>query len=180
TEQRGIPSGVRYVYQASVNANSKDLNGNPFPASSFGSNGFFNIPSNLGRIFDAFKRKSFNVDASYFTHALGGTHTFKVGYFMQSQYNNVLNGYQGSIVDLWWGQSYQPLTSATACSAIQASNPSGLCQGQYGYFQVGGQTVTNTGATTQYAHEFYLQDAWQVGHGLSLNLGVRFNQERLP
>ena len=25
---------------------------------------------------------------------------------MQSQYNDVLNGYQGAIVDLWWGQSY--------------------------------------------------------------------------
>jgi len=179
-EQRGVPSGVRYLYDASVNANSKDLSGNPFPASSFNSNGFFNIPSNIAGIFDAFKRKSFNVYASYFTHALGGTHTFKAGYFWQSQYNNVLKGYQGAIVDLFWGQSYQPLTSATACSAIQASNPGGQCQGQYGYFLVGGQVTTNTGATTQNANALYIQDAWTVGHGLTLNLGVRFDQESLP
>jgi hypothetical protein len=45
---------------------------------------------------------------------------------------------------------------------------------------VGGQAVTNTGATTQYAHEFYIQDAWQPFRSLTLNLGVRFNQEELP
>jgi len=179
-EQRGVPSGVRYVYQATVNANSRDLAGNPFPASAFNTTGFANIPANIARIYDAFKRKSFNVDASYFGHALGGTHTFGVGYFQQSQGNDVLNGYQGAIVDLWWGQSYAPLTSSTACSAIQASNSAGLCQGQYGYFQVGGQAVTNTGSTTQYAHEFYFKDDWQVVRGLTLNLGVRFQQERLP
>jgi hypothetical protein len=179
-EQRGVPSGIRDVYQATVNANSKDLSGNPFPTSAFNTSGFANIPANIARIYDAFKRKSFNADVSYFGHALGGTHTFGAGYFQQSQYNNVLNGYQGAVVDLWWGQSYQPLTSATACSAIQASNSAGLCQGQYGYFQVGGQAVTNTGSTTQYAHEFYFKDDWQVARGLTLNLGVRFQQERLP
>src|SRR5215472_893246 len=76
-EQRGVPSGIRYVYQASVNANTKDLTGATFPTSAFNTTGFANIPSNLARIYDAFKRKSFNIDASYFMHALGGTHTFK-------------------------------------------------------------------------------------------------------
>src|SRR4029077_14111067 len=36
------------------------------------------------------------------------------------------------------------------------------------------------GSTTQYAHEFYVQDAWQAARGLTLNVGVRFNQESLP
>jgi hypothetical protein len=184
-EQRGIPSGVRDVYQASVNANTRDLAGNPFPSSSFNTSGFANISSNLGRLYDAFKRRSFNVDGSYFAHGLG-IHTIEAGYFQQAQANNVLNGYQGAIVDLFWGQSYQPLTSATACDAIKAQNVTNFgaaanqCQGQFGYFMVGGQAVTNTGGTTQHAHEFYIQDSWQAGHGLTLNLGVRFAQEVLP
>jgi len=185
-EQRGVPSGIRYVYDATVNASSKDLTGAPLPASVFNTTGFSNIPSNIARIYDAFKRKSFNVDASYLAHGLG-SHNFEFGYFQQSQYNNVLNGYQGAIVDLWWGQSYQPLTSASACNTVISQNIAQYgatlgnnCQGLYGYFQVGGQTTTNTGSTTQYAHEFYIQDAWQVARGLTLNLGVRFNQERLP
>jgi hypothetical protein len=185
-EQRGIPSGIRYVYQATVNADSKDLTGAAFPSSAFNTSGFANIPSNIARIYDAFKRKSFNIDASYLAHGLG-THTFEFGYFQQSQSNAVLNGYQGAIVDLWWGQSYQPLTSASACDSVINQNIAQYgaalgnnCQGLYGYFQVGGQAVTNTGGTTQYAHEFYVQDSWQVARGLTLNLGVRFNQERLP
>jgi hypothetical protein len=178
-EQRGVPSGVRYVYQASVNANSKDLNGNPFPASAFNTAGYANIPSNLARIYDAFKRRTFSTDATYIVHGWGN-HAFKAGYYWQSQFNDVLNGYQGAIVDLFWGQSYAPLTSASACDAIKASNSAGQCQGQYGYFMVGGQAVTNTGATTQHANEFYIQDNWQVGHGLTLNLGVRFASEHLP
>jgi len=185
-EQRGVPSGIRYVYQASVNANSKDLTGAAFPTSAFNTAGFANISSNLARIYDAFKRRSFNIDASYIAHA-AGLHTFEFGYFQQSQSNNVLNGYQGAIVDLFWGQSYQPLTSASACDGVKSQNASlygaaagSQCQGLYGYFQVGGQAVTNTGSTTQYAHEFYVQDAWQPFRGLTLNLGVRFAQERLP
>jgi hypothetical protein len=144
------------------------------------------MSSNIGRIFDAFKRKSFNVDASYLAHA-HGLHTIEFGYFQQSQYNDVLNGYQGAIVDLWWGQSYAPLTSASACDTVKSQNvglygaaAGNQCQGLYGYFQVGGQVTTNTGSTTQYAHEFYVQDAWQAARGLTLNVGVRFNQERLP
>src|SRR5579871_3947576 len=71
-EQRGVPQGIRYVYQATLNANSTDLLGAPIPSSApFNTSGFANIPSNLARIYDAFKRKSFNIDVSYFTHGLG-------------------------------------------------------------------------------------------------------------
>ena len=185
-EQRGVPSGIRDVYQATINANSKDLTGAAFPSSVFNTAGFANISPNTARIYDAFKRKSFNVDASYLAHA-HGLHTIEFGYYQQSQANSVLNGYQGAIVDLWWGQSYQPLTSASACDSVKNQNIAQYgaalgnnCQGLYGYFQVGGQAVTNTGSTTQYAHEFYVQDAWQAARGLTLNVGVRFNQERLP
>jgi hypothetical protein len=43
-----------------------------------------------------------------------------------------------------------------------------------------GTGVTNSGADRQYAHAIYFQDAWQVTRGLTLNLCVRFDQERQP
>jgi len=185
TEQRGTPVGTRDVYQASVNANSKDLAGNPFPASSFNSSGFANIPSNLSTVYDAYHRNSVTADASYLAHLFGGTHIFKGGFFMQQQENTVLTNYQGGSVWLYWGQSYQPVTSSTACNAIMAANVTNFgaaansCQGQFGYFSVG-NAVTNTGGTTQTAKAIYVQDAWTVGHGLTLNVGVRFDQEVQP
>jgi outer membrane receptor protein involved in Fe transport len=183
-EQRGKPAGTRYVYDATVNAASRDLAGNPLPASAFNTNGFANIPDNLTIIYDAYKRHGFNADVSYFVSHLGGTHTFKGGYFWQRQQNDTLSAYNGGRVDLYWTQDYTPATSTTACDQIIAQNKAtygqASCQGKYGYFIVGGLTVTNTGTDRQFAHALYFQDAWQVGHGLTLNLGLRFDQERQP
>ena len=115
----------------------------------------------------------------------GGSHIFKGGFFMQQQQNQVLTNFQGGRIDLYWGTAYQPVTSATACNAVMAANVTSFgaaanqCQGQFGYFVVG-TGVTNTGGTEQTAKALYLQDAWNVGHGLTLNLGIRFDQEVQP
>src|SRR5438552_7545085 len=63
-------------------------------------------------------------------------------------------------------RSYTPVTNTTACDPIIAQNKAqfgqSICEGKYGYFFVGGQTTTNTGGTSQYAHALYIQDAWTV------------------
>ena len=91
-------------------------------------------------------------------------------------------------MNVFFGTSYQPVTSTTACDGIIAQNATTYgaaaanaagCQGKYGYFVVG-TNVVNTGAVQQTAKAFYIQDAWNVGHGLTLNLGLRFDQETQP
>ena len=191
-ESRGIPSGTRYIYDQTVNASSKDLTNQPFPSSAFNTNGFSNMPSNFATFFDAFKRKSFDINASYYVGRFLGRHTFKGGYFWSTQANNVFLTAQGNVVDLQWGQQYTPLTSTSACDTVIAQNQAqfgattgNFCGGQYGYFFVGSSTVSNginpgTCCTTQTAQAVYAQDAWTVGRGLTLNLGVRFDTETLP
>lgn len=182
-EQRGRPVGTRYVYQDTVNAASKDLGGAAFPSSAFNTAGFANIPSNLTTLFDAYKRKSFNIDASYFVAKFAGTHTFKGGFFYQTQSNSVLSNFNTAAVNIFSTESYSPVTSTTACDQVKAQNVAaglpGTCQGRYGYFVVG-TGVTNIGTDSQTAKAIYIQDAWTVGHGLTLNLGVRFDEERQP
>src|ERR1039457_6718059 len=182
TEGRGIPSGTRDLYGATVNSSSVDLAGQPFPTSAYNNSGYANIPSNLATAYDAYKRKGINVDASYFVH-FAGTHTFKTGYFRQTQSDEVLRTYVGGFVEMYFGQSYQPVTSNTICNGIMASNLAtygqSACQGRYGYFVIG-NGVVNTGADTQSAQAFYFQDSWQVGHGLTLNLGIRLDEETQP
>jgi outer membrane receptor protein involved in Fe transport len=182
TEQRGTPVGTRYIYQNTVNASSVDLAGQAFPNAFFNTSGYANIPSNLATAFDSYKRKSFNVDASYFAH-FAGTHTFKTGYFRATQSDAVLRNFNGGAVNVFYGQSYAPVTDNTICNGIMAANLANfgqsVCQGRYGYFVVG-TNVTNTGSDNQSAQALYLQDSWRVGKYLTLNLGVRFDQETQP
>jgi hypothetical protein len=180
-ETRGVPQGIRYVYDQTVNASSKDLNGNAFPTSVFNSSGFSSIPNNFATQVNAFKRKSVNSDLSYFVGGLGGSHNFKTGYFYSSQFNDVLITSQGPWVNLDWGVDYSPVTSNTACDAIIASNPQHKCQGQFGYFFVGSTSVSNTGHVNATDQAVYFQDSWTVGHtGLTINAGVRLDSENNP
>jgi hypothetical protein len=183
TGARGLPTGLRYLYNNTLNASSTDLAGAALPSSYYNTSGYANITSNLATSFDAYKRKSIDVNISYFVHA-AGTHTFKTGYFYQSQNNDVLRTYNGGYVTINWGNNeYVPQTSTTICDSIKASNLAtfgkSVCQGQYGYFIVG-NGVVNTGGTSQTAHAWYLQDSWQVGKGLTLNLGLRLDKETQP
>ena len=184
-EQRGVPTGTRFVYQTDVSATTLDLAGVSFPEKSFNTAAFQNIPNNLATVYDSYKRKSFNGDASYFVGHLLGSHTFKGGFFWAGQSNNVLTNFQGGRVDLTFGQAYTPVTSTTACDSVIAQNvakfgaKANSCQGQFGYFVVG-TNVTNTGGSSQTAKALYIQDAWTVGRGLTLNIGLRLDNEIQP
>jgi len=193
TGSRGTPVGIRRIYDSTVTASDPTKNPNPcttdingtcisdIDKSVVNTVGFSNIPSNFATQFDAFKRKSTNTDVSYFLGNLWGSHTFKGGYFWQSQANDVLITANTAVVDLFWGQEYAPLTSSSACNAVRASNSKGLCQGTYGYFYVGSNTVSNSGKATAVDQAVYFQDAWSVGRtGLTLNLGVRLDHENNP
>jgi hypothetical protein len=181
---RGTPVGIRYLYDYTVNDSSTDLAGDPMPSSIYNPSGYYNIPSNVATLFDAYKRKSWNVDGSYFVGNAWGTHTFKTGYFWAGQSNTVSRTSNTAQVNLDWGVSYQPQTSLTACDQIIAENIAdglpGECRGLYGYFFTGNTTTSNSGGSSQTAQAWYVQDAWTVGHGLTLNLGLRFDQETQP
>ncbi len=182
TEQRGTPTGLRFSYGTTANATTLGLDGSTIPAAFQNTSGFANIPSNLATAFDAYKRKSFNGDASYFAN-FAGTHTFKGGFFWAGQSDEVLKTFNGGAVSITWGQAYAPSTNATACDAIIAQNQAqygkGVCQGKYGYFTVG-TGVVNTGSDHQSAKALYFQDQWQVTKHLTLNLGIRFDTETQP
>ena len=131
-----------------------------------------------------YKRKSFNVDASYFVGHFAGTHTFKGGFFYQTQSNDVLRTFNGGAVNLYFGTGVRAGHQHHGLRCHQGVRTSrnfgkSACQGRYGYFVVG-TGVVNTGGSSQTAKAIYFQDAWQVGHGLTLNLGVRFDNEMQP
>jgi len=187
TEDRGRPSGLRYIYQTDLIAGSSvGLDGAGIASSFANTTGFSNISSNFQALFDAFKRKAFTTDVSYSVSKFG-QHNFKFGYGFNRLSNDLLQGYNTSQTLIWWTQSYTPTTpeGITNCQQIITQNQATYgaaatqCQGNDGYFIVR-DGVDSQGKVASYNHGIYGQDSWTIGHGLTLNLGVRFDKEFLP
>ncbi|HXH66048.1 MAG TPA: TonB-dependent receptor, partial [Candidatus Limnocylindrales bacterium] len=152
--------------------------------------GFSNISSNFQNIFDAFKRKSFASDVSY-SVSKWGQHNFKAGYGFNRLANDLLQGYNNAQTLLFWGQSYTPSATEGIAACDPLTGPivqynqtnfgttSTQCQGNTGYFIIR-DGVDSAGKVSSFNHSIYGQDSWTVGHGLTLNLGVRFDKEYLP
>jgi hypothetical protein len=138
---------------------------------------------------NANKHYQFDQDIAFFKGGWWGTHNFKFGYQL-NHLSNVINQH-GSLplafMNVGAGQSYIPSTAFGGgnCATLAAAN-NGNCAGQYGYVVVQDfATVLKTPAgavvpATDTNHAFFVQDAWTVGHGLTLSLGLRVEKERLP
>jgi hypothetical protein len=185
TEDRGLPSGIRYAYQADLtpDVTTSPVDGSVLvpsgsPNASFAHDGgFASLTNNQSTEWDVYSRKSFSVDGSY-SVSKWGQHNFKVGYAFNRLYNNVFQARNTALVNMFWGNTYvSTISGSTACDPIIAAN--GVCAGTAGYFTVQDGINTN-GIASSYNHGFYGQDSWSVGHGLTLNLGVRFEKEFLP
>jgi outer membrane receptor protein involved in Fe transport len=189
SEDRGLPSGVRYVYQNDLTGGvtTSPVTGAVLvPAGSPFENqtGFSNIANNITTQHDIYSRKAFTTDLSY-SVSKWGQHNFKIGYGFNRLANDVFQGTNTALVNVFYGTDYTASTPAgvSQCGVIAADNAAAggaaVCSGTAGYFTVRDGPTTIGGASS-YNHGIYAQDSWSVGHGLTLNLGVRFDKEYLP
>lgn len=147
--------------------------------------GFDDLASNPSTQFDEFERQSFGVDGSFFFNA-GGTHSIKVGWARNELINNVqVLEANTSRVQIFWGDFFNPSTSIQVanCAPIEAANLAGTlgaaqCRGNFGYYQV--RDFQTRGAVSSENLTFFIQDSWNIAGRLSLNVGIRFDNEFLP
>ena len=192
SEDRGLPSGIRYVYQNDLTAGtttSPVTGAVLIPVGSANASfahqtGFSNIANNITTQHDIYSRKSFITDVSY-SVSKWGQHNFKFGYGNNRLANDVFQGTNTALVNVFYGNPYTASTPAgtAQCGVIAADNAAAggaaVCSGTAGYFTVR-DGPTTIGKASSYNHGIYGQDSWSVGHGLTLNLGVRFDKEFLP
>ena len=199
-QDRGLPSGIRYIYRdtnypySTTNspalATTAALNGTVLPSTFVNATGWANIGANSATLFDRWKRYSFNQDLAIFKKGFG-THNFKFGYAFNHGTNDVLNGYDTADVYVSYNMEYAPNTTngINRCLAIEAQNLTNYgvrggpadgtaCQGLWGTVNI--RDLGTTGKVGGWNHAFYAQDAWTVGHGVTLNLGMRMDKESLP
>jgi hypothetical protein len=154
----GVPAITSYTYQAFA---TPALVGSALA----GGIGTQNTPRTRITEHDLVTRAYGQADVSI-TGNFGGFHNIKTGVGVQKTVNNVNDSYPGGYVFLWWDQNFEsPATGNVA-------------RGTYGYYEV--NDVGTIGTTGAGIKSFYIQDAWQVHPRLTLNLGIRAEQERIP
>lgn len=201
-EDRGIPTGIRYIYRntnysystgnAPALATTKALDGTVLPSQFVNATGYSNIGANTSTAFDAWKRYSLNQDVAYFKHGFFGTHNLKFGYALNHGTNNVITGYNTADVYVGYNIAYAPNTTdgINRCLAINKTNLAKYgsigngsadgtsCQGLWGTVNL--RDLGTSGQVGGWNHALYAQDAWTIGKRLTLNLGVRLDKESLP
>jgi hypothetical protein len=134
------------------------------PASLQNVNGYSDAPSSSHQVRDNFGRDNANVVITQYGN-WHGQHTLKAGVQFERITNDVLSGSQAPTVELFWDASYFTLDGRSA-------------RGQYGYYEVtrfytqGDVHASNTG--------LFVQDAWTPNQRLTLNLGLRAENENVP
>lgn len=153
----GIPQTTNYLYQTS----SVGLGG--VPASIQGPIGTQNTPRALIVGHDTTTRGFVNADYNAAFRA-GGYHTIKGGFGYQRTENDANQAYPGGYVNIFWDRNF----------AFQGNRG----RGTYGYYEVNNRGVQGIAGANIYS--LYLQDQWTIADRLTLNLGLRTENETVP
>jgi hypothetical protein len=161
-----VPTDPRVIFSTGNNLSFPEV-----PASLQRSSGFQNISSNSLTQYDQQTRLNFQADGTYYAN-LGGQHQFKFGAQADRLGNNVLTGESNNLVRLRWN------------TQLTSGDPSS--RGTYGYYQVRSNGIEpKKGLITQgdihmNVIGLFLQDSWTVNNRLTVNLGIRTEQEKVP
>jgi len=160
---------------------ASDANGNPLPASLQQGAGFFNAANNINTtVKNANKHLQFNEDFAWFKSGWGGTHNFKFGYQLNQESNDIFQHFNEPNINLFvgTGSPYVAQGPVGTANCAQFVALYGQCQGLYGWAEV--QDYGSYGYALSRNHGFFVQDSWTIGHGVTINVGVRLEKEFLP
>ncbi|NOT49091.1 MAG: TonB-dependent receptor, partial [Acidobacteria bacterium] len=156
----GLPRAVRFLCSASGSPSSVAGSGCSANFNNFAANGNFQTD------FDVSTRTTLDADASFLFNGFG-RHNLKGGYQMNRLFNTVTQGYiDTGVVVLFYGVSVDNLTG---------QNPTAGNLGS-GYIQRFG----TSGEASSTNHGLFVQDSWQIANRLTLNLGLRIENETVP
>lgn len=182
----GFPTnGNVNIFQTS-GAGSTDSLGNPIPSSSPLSQtaGFFNVANNINNtVRDATHHNQLDGSLAWFKSGWLGTHNFKFGYQLNHLSNDIFQRWNEPAVNVFAGAGnfYVPQGSVGAANCLTPGlfqDSSGNCAGKFGYATI--QDFGSLGKATSVNHGFFVQDDWTIGHGITINAGLRIEKEYLP
>jgi hypothetical protein len=133
--------------------------------------------------FNANKATQFDEGIAWYHGGTHNTHNVKFGYQMHRNYNLINQGYNEPDLQLYPGvsgpyASIDPTVGGVNCAAVEAQTGYSKCVGTYGVVNV--NDYGTTGTATALNHGFFVQDAWTLGYGITVNAGLRIEREYLP
>ena len=138
----------------------------PVPASAnFGTN-YTNVSTTLATARDQTTRHGINADLTYITTFFGQQHTFKGGYSFERIGENKLSDYTNGRFLVDWGLPF---------NRAQITN----VRGTYGYYTWEDGVKVNSDVHGR-NQGFYVQDDWRIHPRVTLNIGVRLENEFIP
>jgi hypothetical protein len=156
----GIPTNSSVTYQTPATAALG------VPAELVGPSGRFNTQRLQNTFFDITTRTYYQVDFSKFVSNFFGGHDIKIGGGTQKTVNKVDVSYPGGgYVFAFWDTALQRNDGTTD-------------RGQYGYYEV--HNLGTRGSTGGTISNLYIQDRWRIHPRVTLNLGLRTENERVP
>jgi hypothetical protein len=181
----GMPGGSAFDSFGSSGIGALDNTGVVIPATSQLSQiaGFISAPNNINNTtYDATKRNQIDVDFAWFKSGWAGRHNFKFGYQLMRLSNAVEQHYNEPNVTVYPGQGeVVPDYTGPAIYGVNCASEValyGACTGRYGFINI--VDYGSLGTATSMNHAFFAQDAWTIGHGVTINAGIRFEHEYLP
>ena len=132
--------------------------------------GFCNVPNNSGVDHDTQTRNYAQIDATWFGRA-AGQHQVKGGFQIDRRGNNVISGELKNLVSLTWtttGEGCPYGFGAFGCYEVRANGPSPS------------QGFITQGDVRSNVYGVFLQDNWNLGTRLTVNVGVRTESENVP
>lgn len=129
-----------------------------------------NRPSQTQTVFDASRRRTFDIDAAYFLNDFAGRHQFKGGYQINALANDVFSATIDQ-VSVRYGRSIN--TTSGISAAVLPPTPGAIGSGLI-------QRFATQGSASSKNQAFFFQDSWQPTSRLSLNLGFRVEKEEAP
>jgi hypothetical protein len=169
----GLPSGAWLRYLRATNGvTGSAYVGTPVPANLVGPSGFTNISNPFMVLFDITTRKNLYLDASYVARFAGQQHVFKGGYAENRIANRVEDDYPNGRFDIYWGEAFSR-------GAVGAPGSVQNQRGAYGYYRWE-DGVRHKAAANSRNKGFFIQDQWQAHRRVTVNAGIRFENEFLP
>jgi carboxypeptidase family protein/TonB-dependent receptor-like protein len=165
THDVNVPDVVRFSFSTS------NLGMAGVPADLQHANGFSNVPSNSAVIRDAQTRNYIQADATYYAR-LGGDHQIKGGVQVDRRAEDILSGEQENLITLTW------TADGSGCPYLPA--------GPFGCYELRSnapfprQGFVTQGNVKSNVNGVFVQDAWTVTNKLTINAGIRTENENVP